>query len=228
MFYELSPNAIQQIRDFVENDGPIPSQDAVNTFNALHFAFNKKMYKSLTESRSKQKTLEKRVTSLRKKEDDRAAAGVFKETVPGLDSVDVAKALIWCLNQKQTWKLSIPKVVAILYEMYASWLASKHERLFVQHPEATQYGPQFWRVTRKVTSMTATYEDWKKIAEQNPGIAEFCKNAAAKYYDWKLSDLTRPVLNSKPYLNAHADKNGGKWNKELSDADIFAWKSNIK
>ena len=119
------------------------------------------------------------------------------------------------------------KVIAILYEMYASWLGSKQERLFSHHPQATQYGPHFWRVANKCKDMNGTYEDWKKIAELNPGMAEFCKNAAAKYYDWKLSDLTNSFIKSTPYKNALPINNGGKWGKEISDADIYAWKTNL-
>ena len=223
-FYDITPEQLDSIRNYVENNGPLPQEEALIKYNALHAALNKKIYKDLISEKSKKKTLEKRVETFKKKDEVRAAAGVFAETVPGLDSLEVAKALVYQLNEMRAYKLSKPKVIAILYEMYASWLATKHERLFAHHPQATQYGPNFWRVSSKLLSLTATYEDYKNIAEKNAGIAAFCKNAAKKYYDWSLGDLTRPLMKSKPYLNATADKNNGKWGKELSDADIYEWK----
>lgn len=223
-FYDITPEQLDSIRQYAEGNGPIPTQEAITKFNALHAALNKAIFKDLSSSKGKVNRLEKRVQNFKKAEETRAAAGVFAETVPGLDSVDVAKALLYCLNQKQVYKMSKPKLIAILYEMYASWLASKHERLFAHHPQATEYGPHFWRVYKHVQTLTGTYEDFKKVAEQNAGIAAFCQNAAEKYYDWTLQDLTKNLRTSLPYKNAHKDNNNGKWGKEISDADIYAWK----
>ena len=224
MFYDITIDQLDEIRSFVEADGVLPSKETVIKFNALHTALNKKMYEELSKSRSKAVRLEKRVQSLKAKEEDRAAAGVFAETVPGLDSLDVAKALAYCLKQKQTYALNNSKVIAILYEMYASWLESKHERLFAHHPQASPFGPSFWRVYKKLDIGAATRDDFSALAERNAGIAAFCRNAAEKYYDWKLSDLVNPTKNSAPYRNAMPEHHDGKWSAEISDADIYEWR----
>lgn len=226
MFYDITPEELQAIKEYVEGNGPLPESSVIIRYNALGAALNKRLVNDLSTSKSKEKRLEKRVQSFKAKEEDRAAAGVFAETVPGLDSLDLARALVWCLSQKQTYQFNKNKVVAILYEMYASWLASKHERLFAQHPQASPYGPQLWRVFTKLTSMNASYDDFKKIAEASPAIAAFTKNAAEKYYDWKLSDITKGTKNSKPFLNATPEHNNGKWSKDISDADIYEWRVN--
>lgn len=224
MFYDITTEQIDEIRDFVESGGALPAKDTVIRFNALHAALNKKMYEELAKSRSKATRLEKRVQNLKAREEDRAAAGMFTETVPGLDSLEVAKALAWCLRQKQAHSLNNTKIVAILYEMYSSWLESKHERLFAHHPQATSYGPQFWRVWKKLNVNAVVYGDFSTLAEKNAGIAAFCRNAAEKYYDWKLSDLVEPSKKSAPYRNALPEHNDGKWNAEISDADIYEWR----
>ena len=51
---------------------------------------------------------------------------------------------------------------------------------------------------------------------------------AAKYYDYTESTLSRMFLASKAYKNADKEHNDGKWNKEIADADIYAWKASQK
>jgi uncharacterized phage-associated protein len=227
-FYDISPDELDEIRRYIENDGPVPQNDAIGKFNAMSAALNKKLYKDLLSARSKKNTLEKRVERFKAADEKRAQDGVFAETVPGLDSLTVARALVWCLNQKKTWKMSRTKVIAILYEMYASWLVSKHERLFEHHPQSTEYGPQLWRVYNHLGALTASYDEFKKLADQSPAIAAFCKNAAEKYYDVEPKKLVEPTKKSVAYKNALPEHNNGKWGKELSDADIYQWKQSMQ
>ncbi len=224
MFYDITPEELTAIAAYADGTGPLPGGDAVTKFNALHAAFSKKLLKDLASANGKTKRLETRVSSLKKKEDERTAAGIFAETVPGLDSLDVAKALVYCLLQKRTYQMTKAKVIAILYEMYASWLVSKHERLFSHHPQASPYGPQFWRVYNKIDIKYAQYEDFKSLAEKSPAIAAFTKNAAEKYYDWSIKKICSGWMKSKPYLNASPTSNDGKWGKEISDAEIYEWR----
>lgn len=144
----------------------------------------------------------------------------------GLDSVDVATALLYHLQQLHTYHLSKSKVIHILYEMYCSWLASKSERLFTEHPVATEFGPQLWRVSKRIVPTAAVpYEEWRRVAALNPGVAKFCENAARKYYDYADGELNKVFMKSEPYLAASKENNGGKWNKEIEDSKIYKWKT---
>lgn len=140
----------------------------------------------------------------------------------GLDSVELANALIALLKEKKTYQLTKDKVELIMFEIYASWLASKKERITVEHPQATPYGPRFWRAYSKM-DFNSGDEAVKRLSDRNPGLAVMVRNAANKYYDYSLSDLERYLKKSEPYKKA-SPAPGGKWNTELSDTDIYRWK----
>lgn len=152
--------------------------------------------------------------------------GDFAET--GLDSVDVALCLLYYLQQTKTYKLSKAKLQYILFEVYAAWLAGHKERLFIEKPVCTEYGPQFWRVYKKVESLAnpVGFEAVNRVASQNAGIAAICKNAAAKYYDYSEAQLKAYLVKCDAYKAALPEKNGGKWNGELDDRLILRWKEN--
>ena len=100
------------------------------------------------------------------------------------------------------------------------------ERLCREHPVATEYGPMFWSVYKKINpSSRVPYEAWKELCEKNAGIAAYCRNAAQKYYDTKCSELEESFKKSKPYQKASKEYNFGKWNKEISDQDIYEWRT---
>lgn len=224
--YEISMEELQSIIAYVEDDTKVlPSETAVSKLFALSAALTRKLVEDASSLRKKNFTMEKKLYSYQAKENLDALNGDFKDSE--IDSAEVANALLYCLQKYNTYQpLTKTKVVYILYEMYASWLASKKERLFAEHPSCSKWGPQFWRVYKRLDMhQDIPYEQFEKLAQQSPAIAAFCKNAAAKYYDWKEKDLQTIFTKSRPYKNAMPDKNGGKWGKEISDADIYVWKT---
>lgn len=228
MFYDITPEELQSIKEFVENNAPVNSE-TVEKFMALSFATMKKLQQRLYEAKNENFKLQRRLEHYQKKD-----KGALPDTVPafsdtGYDSADIAAALTFCLQELNSYKLNKTKVNLILYEMYASWLASKRQRLFTEHPVANEWGPQFWRVFKRIDPRIRYQKDsYIKVAEVNPGVAAFIKNAAHKYYDYSLSDLKKLFLNSAPYKNAMPSNNNGKWGKEISDSDIYVWKNSTK
>lgn len=223
----LTHEQLDQLNRFASNDREIPPMETLEAFNTLYAAVQRNTVRFLTGSRKRNAMLEERLEKVRERREQKILAGEFSET--GLDSLDVATALLYQLQQLKTYKLNKYKLQAILYEMYASWLESKKERLFLEHPVATEFGPRFWRVFKRLeTGIAVHYQAWKTFAEKSPAVAAFCKNAAAKYYDYAEGDLSRLFLASAPYKNADKDHNLGKWNKEISDADIYTWKAKQK
>lgn len=227
MFYDFTPEELRDIQNFVENNESI-SSETIDRFMALSFATMKKVRERLYSAKEENFRLKRRIDRYEKKEKgDGRTAPAFSET--GCDSADIAEALIFCLRELKTYQLSKPKVMLILYEMYASWLASKRQRLFVEHPVANEWGPQFWRAYKRTDPKTnVPRAAFNKVASQNPGVAAFIRNAAAKYYDYSLSDLKNLFVNSEPYRNALPSTNGGKWGKEITDSDIYLWKTSQK
>ncbi len=219
----LTSAQLEALTRFAEDDRQPLDTEAAEALSQLNAAVQKNIIKLLNGTRKRNTLLAERLEKFTDRKHEKILSGEFAETA--LDSPDVAKALLYQLNQYKTYRLSIYKVSAILYEMYASWLHSKNERLFIEHPVATEYGPRFWRVFNHVDmKKDGRYEDYKALAEKNPGVAAFCKNAAAKYYDISEKDLTDVFRKTKAYLIADASHNGGKWNKPIDDKEIWQWK----
>lgn len=223
----ITPEQLKSLVALAEDDKAPYDPDAVAALNYLHSSVQRAVNRRLASAYRRNEVLTQRLDRYRARENNRIETGEFGET--GLDSAEVARALLYQLQQLKTYKLTKTKVISILYEMYASWLFSKKERLFEEHPVATEYGPQLWRVSKRLNLYEhIPYEDYKALASRNPAVAAFTKAAAEKYYDYKESDLSGPVLKSLPYRNATKEHNDGKWNKEIDDREIYAWKADQK
>lgn len=197
--------------------------EVASALNSLNASVQGNVIKELTGARKRNRMLTDQINKKKEERRQQFENGKFDES--RLDSADVANALLYQLQQLKTWKLTKYKVITILYEMYASWLYSKGERICEEHPVATQWGPRFWHAIKLLEPGTpVSYDFWKSFAEKRPDVAAFCKNAALKYYDITESTLVDIFINTKAFKNAHADNNGGKWNKEIADADIYLWK----
>ena len=224
MIHTITPEQLKALIAFAEDEKAPFDPDAVIALSYLNGSVQRNAAKRLAAVTRRNEVLTERIERYRSRENSRIETGQFGET--GLDSAEVAQALLFQLQHLKTYKLSKGKVIAILYEMYASWLHSKKERLFEEHPVATEYGPQLWRVFKRLNIYdTVPYEDYRALAAKNPAVAAFTKSAAEKYYDYKESDLTGPALKSLPYRNASKEHNDGKWNKEIDDREIYAWKA---
>ena len=209
--------------NFANGDTQSIDLDVANALVSLNATVQGKIIKELTGARKRNHMLTEQLSSRRERLTELYRQGKFDDS--HLDSAQVANALLYQLQQLKTWKLTKYKVINILFEMYSSWLYNKKERLFEEHPVATPYGPRFWHAFKQINpNAQVSYNFWKSFAEQRPDIAAYCKNAAQRYYDITDSTLTETFKSSVAYKNAHADTNGGKWNKEMADADIFSWK----
>lgn len=221
--YSLTTDDLKKIVDYVEKgDESVLETDALSTFISLNAALVKRMSTSIAGKNRNIAMLERRFERIQKRSDAEIAIGNFPEAQR--DSADVAHMLIYHLQMHDAI-LTKNKVIHILYLMYASWLYNKKERLFLEHPCATEWGPQFWRVYGRIdVKFRMSNEQYAQLAKADPAAAAFCKNAAQKYHDYPETDLKFHLKKSKPYLNALPETNYGKWNKEISDTDIFNWK----
>lgn len=226
--YNLSQEEIQNILDFINDDTgetPMPSYDTIGNFQAIYFSLQRKLAKEYETMKNRCFKMERRLERIDRNMELKAKEGVFQES--GLDSLEVADVLLYHLQQLKTWKFTKGKFMSILFHMYASWLGSKKERLFAEHPVATEWGPQFWRVYKRLDlSSQVPYDSVKALQEKRADIAMYVRNAANKYYDCREKELSDAHLKCMPYKNALPHNNGGKWNKEISDSDIYLWMNN--
>lgn len=227
--YELTPHELEGLISFVrDGDDTVLETAAIEKFYNLNQMLGKKLADRIRKEKKRADHIQQRLDRYVSRENAAVERGDFPTL--DLDSLEVAEALLYQLQQLKTYRLSRNKLVYILYGMYAAWLAGKKQRLFLEHPVATAWGPQFWRVYNKITNVTlrVPYGSWENITAKSTAVAGLIKTYAQKYYDISEKDLQNLFIKSEPYKNAVASKNGGKWNKEISDTDIYVWKTSKK
>lgn len=223
--FNLTPEQMAAITDYV-NDG-VRGEHTDAAIWVVQNAFGRICTRMKSETAQQARVitrLRSRIAAHDEKERARVLEGDFGET--GLDSVDVAKVLLYHLQQLTTWQLGKDKMMLILFEMYASWLHSKRERLFVEGFVAQEKGPWLWRVAKRIerADIPVHYEQVRALAERNPGVAAFCQRAAQKYYDYGEKQIRDYVLKCPAYRKAAPKEEGAKWNATLDDREIFFWK----
>lgn len=205
----------------------VEAQESLKRLRTLYSHVSKKVFDELGATAKKATTLQMRNDRLQDAKKTSLDQGNFTEL--GFDSLEIAQALRWCLiNQTEPHSdLQLSSIVSIVYEIYASWLGSHGERIIVEHPQAQRKGPIFWRIWNQVPKKgLPTYEDYASVAERNAGVAKMISNAAKKYATYPIEALNRFHRNNEAYRNADDKHNGGKWNKELDDRDIYLWRKN--
>lgn len=222
--FALTEQQIRDLNDFLEGTSTsVISDGTLKYFFAVSSQLRNQLLKTAVTSVGQKERAEAKLEQLKAKQVKKYEQGSFTEL--GFDSLELAACLTYYLQQMKAWKLSKAKVEYILFEAYASWLESKGERLCVEAPVATSLGPWFWRVSHRLNlDVKRTYDDVRKIQEQNPGVAKFLENVARKYYDYSESQLKNYFCKQQFYREALPEMNGGKWNKTLSDASIWQWK----
>lgn len=192
------------------------------------FAFSRSVEKALTrfsrESLKRQTTLQARLDGIREKRNQQMEAGEFR--CLEYDSLDLAKAITWSLKDAHHYTTKL-KVNFILYHCYCKWLYRNGERLTLESPVAQEKGPWFWKVMSGLEIPTLPPKNWiDDIRALNPGLAEYLNNASVKYGQYNEEHLSQVYIQTRPYLNAHRDRNDGKWNRPINDRDIYAYEKN--
>ena len=221
----ITPEELLEIENFLENgNAEFLKGTAGKSLTALFYAVQRKTNEVASRLATENYSLTRKVEMHKQREDHLVQEGVFSEL--DFDSVDIARCLLYCLRQNKAYKLTSGKLLLVLYEAYGSWLGSKRQRLFDEHPVCGQYGPMFWKVFKRVdVRVSVPYDAYKLIAEKNAGVVKFLSNVAAKYADRDEKSLAGDILRSKPYKEHVAARNKGKWNGEIPDNEIYLWKN---
>lgn len=222
-FYELTNDELRGVLDWLNDEqGNVPPPEAASKLITISARLQKKLLDEALRSRREAAGYRKRIERITERKDRAVAAGEFREL--GFDSVEVARCLL-CYVQELGVHCSKNKLMYLMYIAYASWLASKDERLCIEQPVATEWGPNFWRVYKHIpnTFVPTSFQDVKAVAEVNSGVAAFLRNVVRKYGDLRDADLERYVKGS-PYKAALPEHNDGKWNGLIRDTLIYEWK----
>lgn len=225
---EFTPQQIESLNDFLSGGNLSALTDgSLKYFFTVSDALKNKLLSSCADREKVISRQENTIQRLRNKKEKEFLEGNFVEL--GWDSLDLAYYLLYCLQQLKTYRLSKTKVVYLLFEAYSSWLASKGEKICIECPVATPEGPWFWRVSNRINiNEIRPFSDVEKVKNVNPGLAKFLGNVARKYYDYSDSQLKAYFCKQSFYKEAKPEKNNGKWNKILSDTQIYSWKKNEK
>jgi uncharacterized phage-associated protein len=220
----LTPEQMTKITRYIDGEKDAEIDDeTLALFDALHYKLHRKIYENLSREQKKSRRLETKAERLEDKLKAADAADAEGFTEAGLDSADVAACLAAETRNVTQKGISRSRMLTLTYMAYVSWLGNKKQRLFLEHPVATQYGPIFWRAYKKVNPETEADEDaFRRVADQNPGAAAFLRNVAKKYHDADERMMANFIKNSAPYKNA-LPKEGEKWCKTIQDDDIYAW-----
>ena len=231
--YDITKEQLDGIVAFVnKEEGAVLDPDAAQAFlgvaAALGTALVRDNRRLRSENLGKSRRLERIAERKRRDQKEMVEKNAFEGT--GLDSVDVAKAALYCLQQTGV-KMSKNKLMLILYMAYCSYLYNENKRVFIEGPVALVGGPVFWNVTRKISSVVTPVgiDAWYKLTAQSPAVAKFIKNYMAKYCDHSESDLKRFVVNSAPCRTAlEAARGKDRKSFEINDKDIWIWRDSLK
>lgn len=215
---------------YAEDERSFPGVEAIEALNLLHETVQRSSLRLLGGQIRKNAILSERLDKYKEREQRRVDTGEFPGT--GLTSVEVARALLYQLQKNAAQRISVGKIILLLYKMYATWLYSARERLFGEYPTANSFGAQFNDVyahfKNKDLYERVPYAEWRALCDKNYSVAGVIESYAAKYAAIPYKDIQDSILKSTPWLNASRENNDGKWGKIISDQDIYNWKKKLK
>lgn len=224
--YGVTAEEINLIVAYVNGENPeLPETDIPERLMRLCSDMQKRILADVRGCHKARVKVEAKLEIAERKAQDKErhdiAAGNFANA--GLDSIDVAHALAYQMCKASPHlPLSKSKLVLLLYECYAAWLAGHKELLTIEAPVYTKYGPQFWRVWNGFDRNRATEDAFRMLAERNAGVAKLVENVAKKYSDYAEDSLRTYYVKSLPIVEIV--ENDGKWNTPLRSSTIYQWK----
>lgn len=227
MFYDITQEEIRQVALWLENgpDAQMPSDDAVKKLLNMSDALRRRLWDELKGEQRRNASLSRRLERLGKAEQRHWEGGEFESL--GYDSVEVAYAVAYAFRERNM-RFTMGQLQLVMYMIYASWLFHHKQRICVEHPVRQESGPWFWKVSKKAAVFSNPERWWMtNLQGKNPGLVEVIRRIVAKWGDEREDNLRRDLLKTEPVRNADRTNNGGKWNKEITDGDIFVWKQSL-
>lgn len=227
MDFTLTEQQILRIQNWMDGKAPAPTEE-LGAYFRLGEAIRRKLMTDATTAAAKAARLEERVERYRQRDNQLAEQGVFD--CLGLDSVELAKAVLWSAYRQRLFVENKMKLRLVVYGVYCAWLGSARQRATIEHPVAQcAYGPTLPKMlneSRVDYRMTPTDECYRKICELEAGLAKTIDNCVSKYLSHSVKELEGYFSGKDtPFAKASAQaKKEGKSMMEIPDGDIWLWK----
>ncbi len=239
MITELSPEKLNALVDFLneKENAPFDADTAAALLSAAA-TLGRRLIKENRRISGENAALRRRLERISEKNVKDKALSVendwFEST--GLDSVEVGKAFLYCLQQGK-FMLSKDKFWSLLFMLYASFLFHVGKTLFLEHPAVIivdrdgkeEAGIRFWRMKELSVVNPVPHEAWSSLAAKDPRVAKYISGYALKYGNYSEADLKKYTERSAPVKDAvDSARRIGRKSTTLSDKDIYLWKENEK
>ena len=140
-----------------------------------------------------------------------------------LDSVLLAKTLRH-MAVIEGIELTQSQIQTILYIAYGVRLATKNERLTLEHPQMWQYGPVFPRAYNRIRKDAADGTDeYYSLKIAHPNIFKYLENCFRRYAWTKACVLTTPHLSEGTPWSQTRKSNPDRWGVRIEDELIREW-----
>lgn len=140
-----------------------------------------------------------------------------------LDSVLLAKTLRH-MAVIEGIELTQSQIQSILYIAYGVRLATKNERLTVEHPQMWQYGPVFPRAYNRLRKDSADGTDeYYSLKTDHPNIFRYLENCFRRYAWTKACILVSPHLSEGTPWSQTRKSNPDRWGVRIEDELIRDW-----
>ena len=140
-----------------------------------------------------------------------------------LDSVLLAKALRH-MAVIEGIELTQSQIQTILYIAYGVRLATKNERLTLEHPQMWQYGPVFPRAYNRIRKDAADGTDeYYSLKTGHPNIFKYLENCFRRYAWTKACILSTPHLSEGTPWSETRKSNPDRWGVRIEEDLIREW-----
>ena len=140
-----------------------------------------------------------------------------------LDSVILAKSLRH-MAVIEGIDLTQSQVQTILYIAYGVRLATKNERLTLEHPQMWQYGPVFPRAYNRLRKdSTDGTDEYYSLKTDHPNIFKYLENCFRRYAWTKACILSTPHLSEGTPWYQTRKSNPDRWGVRIEDELIREW-----
>lgn len=140
-----------------------------------------------------------------------------------LDSVLLAKTLRH-MAVIEGIELTQSQIQTILYIAYGVRLATKNERLTLEHPQMWQYGPVFPRAYNRLRKDAADGTDeYYSLKSGHPNIFKYLENCFRRYAWTKACILSTPHLSEGTPWSETRKSNPDRWGVRIEDELIREW-----
>ena len=140
-----------------------------------------------------------------------------------LDSVLLAKTLRH-MAVIEGIALTQSQIQTILYIAYGVRLATKNERLTMEHPQMWQYGPVFPRAYNRLRKDASDGTDeYYSLKTDHPNIFKYLENCFRRYAWTNACILSTPHLSEGTPWSQTRKSNPDRWGVRIEDELIREW-----